>query len=124
MIHKHTISFVHALRGARYALMTQPNYRVHACCSILALAAGFFLHITKFEFLIIIFLITMGFSIETINTAIEQTNDAITEDRRDAIRIAKDVSAGAMLIFAFGSVILAILIFYPYLLNFFIKAGS
>ena len=118
MMHKHTISFKHAFRGIKYAFMTQPNYRIHAICSIFALGAGFFFNITKSEFLIIGLLVVMGFSIETINTAIEQTNDAITEDKREAIRNAKDLSAGAMLIFAIGSVILASIIFYPYLFAF------
>ena len=77
---------------------------------------GLWLKISYTEFLIIIFLITVGLVIETINTAIEEATDAIDTKIREDIRITKDVSAAAMLIYAIGATIIALMIFIPKLI--------
>lgn len=119
MIRKHTISFKHAFDGLAVAFSTQPNYRVHLFLSLLSLGGGLYFHIKSEEFLIIGVLIIVGLVIETINTAIEETCDAIDETVRPDIKIAKDTAAAAMLIFAMGSAILAAFIFVPYIIQLF-----
>ncbi len=116
MIKKHTISFLHAYEGIIWAIKTQPNYRIHLILSALSLLAGVFLRISGEEFLVIITLITVGLSIETVNTSIEQAADAIDTKWRNDIKIVKDVSAGAMLIFASGAFAVACIIFIPKLM--------
>lgn len=118
MIRKHTISIMNAWNGLKWALSTQPNYRIHLFLSILSIAGGFFFRISYDEFLIIIMLITIGFTIETVNTAIEEASDAIDTKWREDIKITKDVSAGAMLAFAIGALIIASVIFIPKILLF------
>lgn len=113
MLKRHTISIGHAIDGLIWALKTQPNYRIHLFLSILSIIGGIVLKISYFEFLIIIFLITVGLVIETINTGIEQTTDAIDQKTREDIRIAKDVSAASMLIYAIGAFVIACFIFIP-----------
>ncbi len=115
MIKKHTISIKNAWHGLKWALSTQPNYRVHLFLSVLAVAWGNMVSISRAEFLIIFVLITLGFSIETINTAIEQATDAIDIKIRPDIGLAKDVAAGAMLVFAIGAFIIACIIFLPHI---------
>lgn len=116
MLKKHTISFKNAFNGLIWSFKTQPNYRIHLSLSLLALSLGFWLKISYIEFLIIIFLIMVGLVIETINTAIESTTDAIDTKIREDIKISKDVSAAAMLIYAIGATIIALIIFIPKLL--------
>jgi diacylglycerol kinase len=118
MIRKHTISFTNAWSGLKWALQTQPNYKIHLFLSMLSICGGIILHISYLEFLIIVFLIFMGLSIETVNTAIEETTDAIDEKWRDDIKHAKDIAAGAMLMFAIGAFTIACIIFVPKLLAF------
>ena len=113
MLKKHTISFKNAFNGLVWSLVNQPNYRIHLSLSLLALVLGFWLKISYAEFLMIIFLITVGLVIETINTAIEATTDAIDTKIREDIRISKDVSAAAMLIYAIGATVIALMIFLP-----------
>ncbi|MFH0772837.1 MAG: diacylglycerol kinase family protein [bacterium] len=120
MIRKHTISFKHAFDGLVVAFSTQPNYRVHLLLSLLSIGGGILFRIRPDEFLTIGVLITVGFVIETINTAIEETCDAIDETIRPDIKIAKDTAAAAMLIFAIGSAVLAGCIFIPHIIHFFI----
>lgn len=120
MIRRHTISFKHAFEGLVKALSTQPNYRIHFILSLLSILTGSYLHISYYEFLIIGVLITGGLTIETVNTAIEETCDAIDEAIRPDIKIAKDSAAAAMLIFAIGSATLAGFIFIPKIISLFL----
>ena len=113
MFKRHTISVGHAVDGLIWSLKTQPNYRIHLFLSILSIIGGVVLKISYYEFLIIILLITVGLVIETINTALEQATDAIDTKIREDIKITKDVSAAAMLIYAIGSFIIACIIFIP-----------
>ncbi len=113
MIKKHTISFKNAINGLVWVLKTQPNYRVHLFLSFIALGAGYFLKISYEEFLTILVLIAVGLAIETVNTAIEATNDAIDTKWREEIKIAKDASSAAVLIFSFFAFLAACIIFIP-----------
>ncbi|KXK12288.1 MAG: Undecaprenol kinase [Microgenomates bacterium OLB23] len=103
--HKHTISIKHAYDGLLWSIRTQPNYRVHLLLSSVAIILGFTLAISYIEWIVILMLITMGLVIETLNTGLEATTDAITREWREEIKIAKDVSAAAMLTFAIGATI-------------------
>ncbi len=120
-IHQHTISFKHAFAGLFLSFKTQPNYQVHLILSLLSLIGGFVFKITYFEFLLIVVLIFVGLTIETINTALENTNNAIDKSIREDIRIAKDAAAGAMLIYAIGAFTIAWIIFVPRMVNLIIK---
>lgn len=119
MFKKHTISLKNAYNGLVWSMKTQPNYRIHLFLSLASIIGGFLLKISYFEFLLIIFLITVGLVIETINTAIEEATDAIDMKIREDIKIAKDVSAAAMLVYAIGSFIIAFIIFVPRIINLF-----
>jgi diacylglycerol kinase len=112
-IKKHTISFKNAFAGLVLAFKTQPNYQIHLTLSLLSIIGGIILKISYFEFLLIIVLIFTGLAIETINTALENTNNAIDQKIREDIKIAKDAAAGAMLIYALGALIIALIIFVP-----------
>lgn len=65
--------------------------------------------------IIIVFTIILGLTAEMINTSLESMTDLITKEWHQEAKIAKDVSAGMMLVVSFGAVIVALLIFLPYL---------
>jgi diacylglycerol kinase len=119
IIKKHTISFKNAFSGLIYELKTQPNFIIHFLFSFISIIAASILKIAVIEWLIIIFLITTGLVIESLNSAIEATTDAIDTRFRPDIKVAKDISAAAMLIFAFGSSTIALIIFIPKILIYF-----
>lgn len=119
ILRAHHISFKNAFAGLFWAIRTQPNFRVHLFLSACALVFGFFLGISAVEMTIIVFTIILGLTTEMVNTAIESMTDLITTEWRQQAKIAKDVSAGMMLVAAMGAVVVAILIFTPYLIRFF-----
>lgn len=61
--------------------------------------------------------IVIGLSAEMINTSIETMTDLITKEYRLEAKIAKDVSAGMMLLTATGAVLVAVLILVPHIIN-------
>ena len=119
-VKQHTISVRHALDGVRQAFTTQPNFRIHLFLSAGAVFLGIVLRIDHWEWIILSLVITVGLVIEMINTAIESVVDLISSQWHLAAKTAKDVSAGAMLIYAIGSMILAGLLFAPKILWLFI----
>lgn len=116
MIRKHIVSFKNAFAGLWWVASTENNYKVHLFLSTISIIAGFLLHISYFEFLIILTFIVLGLTTEMINTALEETTNAIDQSKREDIRIAKDVSAAAMLVFSIGALIVASIIFVPKIL--------
>lgn len=116
-IRKHHISFKTAIAGVRWAIRTQPNFRVHLVLSALALIGGWLFRVTPVEMLILVFTIVLGLSAEMVNTAIEAMTDLITREWRSEAKIAKDVSAGMMLITAAGALVVAAVIFLPRILG-------
>lgn len=119
MIRKHAASFGHAWNGIVWAVRTQHNYRIHISLILLSITAGILLGLSPTEWLMILTLSTMGLIIETVNTAIEQLGDAVTREYNEYIKRAKDVSAGAMLIYSVGAATTAIIIFLPKFLTHF-----
>jgi len=116
-IRKHHISFKNALSGLVWALRTQPNFKVHLLFSLIAIILGLFLKISYLEMIVIIFTIVLGLSAEMINTAIEEITDLVTKEWREEAKIAKDVSAGMMLLTAVGAALVGLLIFLPKILD-------
>lgn len=119
MIKQHVFSFRNAILGLKWALLTQKNFRIHLAFSLIAIIGGFVFHVSNLEFLIIITLIGTGLAVELVNTAIEEAIDAIHKDWTEEIKVAKDVSASAMLIFSFAAILIASIIFIPKIIAYF-----
>ena len=120
-IRKHTVSFRNAFGGLFYALKTQPNFQIHFLLSFIAVLVGSLIEITRTEMIVIILMIIIGLITEMLNTAIESVTDLITTEWRKEAKIAKDVSAGMMLLTAIGACVIAGIIFLPYIVNFLTK---
>ena len=113
----HTISFKHAFDGVTFAFRTQPNFRFHVFAFTSAIIAGFIFKISYLEFLSIILISGIVFSMEMLNTALEALGDEVAKGQfLDLIKVSKDVSAGGVLLSAAAAIILAIIIFVPKLL--------
>lgn len=121
LLRQHHISFKNAFAGFFWAVRTQPNFRVHLTLSALALWGAWYFQISRLETIIILFTIVLGLIAEMINTALEAMTDLITKEWRAEAKIAKDVAAGMMLTCAVGAFLVAVVIFWPYLVPQFSK---
>lgn len=111
----HTISFKHAWDGIVYALKSQPNFRIHLFFAVATSILSWWLAITPVEWLIVLFAIMLVIVAEMLNTAIESMTDLITTQHQKQAKIAKDVSAGMVLITASLAVIVGFTVFIPYI---------
>ena len=111
----HVISFKYAFEGIVSALKQEPNLKFHFLAGILVLILSFVLKISKEDWIVIIFLIGFVISVELTNTAIESVVDHFTSQTHPGAKLAKDISAGAVLIIAVTSAIIGLIIFIPYL---------
>lgn len=112
-LRKHGISFRHAFAGLAYAFTTQPNFIVHFTLSILAILAAIILKVSDLKMIGLIIMIAIGLAAEMINTAIESITDLVTDEWKREAKIAKDVSAGMVLLTAFSAIIVAIIVLLP-----------
>lgn len=119
-LHRHTISFKHALEGVIYTLRTQPNFQVHVLFALLAAIAGFYFQISRAEWAVIIFVVGLVLMAEMVNTSIEAVVDLHTEKFHELAKISKDVSAGMVLVTATIAVITGFLIFLPHFISRFV----
>ena len=111
-------SFRYALEGIYFAFKYNQNIRIHFLASILVIVLSLILKVNPFEMGILGIMILLVICTEMINTAIEEVVNLLANEHRKEAKIAKDVSAGMVLLTAMGSVIVGILIFVPHILRF------
>ncbi|HEX8931994.1 MAG TPA: diacylglycerol kinase family protein [Patescibacteria group bacterium] len=112
-------SFHYALQGIHYALNYDQNLVIHFIVALIVILVSIFLKINLFEMAILGVTILVVISAEMINSSIERMVDLITKEHRAEAKVAKDVSAGMVLLTSVGAVIIGILIFTPHILKFF-----
>ncbi len=112
-------SFKYAFEGIHYAFKNDQNLLAHILVAFLVINVSIALKVTPFEMGILGLTIMMVIVAEMVNSAIEKMVDLITKEHRQEAKIAKDVSAGMVLLTAFAAAIIGCLIFFPYLLRLF-----
>lgn len=106
-------SFRYAYAGWRHVLRTQPNAWIHAGASIAVGLMGWWLNLSSLEWAAIILVITLVWTVEFINTALEAVVDLASPQQHPLARVAKDVAAAAVLLASIGSVVIGLLILGP-----------
>lgn len=110
-------SIVHAVRGVFFLVREQHNAWVHVVATIAVLIAGFSFSLQRWEWSIILLLIAGVWLAEALNTAVEYVADACHPEFHPLIKRAKDVAAAGVLLFASMAVVIALVVFWPYLLQ-------
>ncbi len=85
--------------------------RIHIVAALYVLMLARFFAFTRTEYTILLLTIGGVISAEAVNTAVENLADRISEKRDPHIKIAKDAAAGAVLILAVFSVLIALFLF-------------
>ncbi|MFS0861600.1 diacylglycerol kinase family protein [Fredinandcohnia sp. 179-A 10B2 NHS] len=107
-------SFTYALQGLRRAFLEERNLQIHVFLSLVVISLGFITDIQPSEWIVLLLVIGGMFTMELLNTAIENVVDLVTKEYHPIAKKAKDIAAGAVLIYAITAVIVGIIIFYPY----------
>jgi diacylglycerol kinase (ATP) len=107
-------SFKYAWQGIVFMLKTQHNAWLHGVASVLVLWAGFYCHLKNEDWRWVVVAMAMVWMAEAFNTAVEYVCDVISPSYSEAVKHAKDIAAGAVLICAINAVIVGILVFSAY----------
>lgn len=105
-------SFGYAFQGIVTASKEQ-NFRSHLLSAVIVMVAGYLSGLSRLEWAIVFILIGLMWSLEMFNTAIERVVDLASPDIHPLAKQAKDIAAGAVLVFAITSAIIGLLIFLP-----------
>lgn len=105
-------SFKNAVIGIYSALRTERNLRFHFAIANLIVIFAYFFGLGKCEWAVLILSISCVIACELINTGIENAVDTATKEYCETAKLAKDVSAGAVLVSAIFSVIIGFILFF------------
>lgn len=103
-------SFKNAFQGVVYTLVNERNIKIHLVAGFLALLLAFWLEVSRVELAILCLTIAVVICFELINTAMEVVVDFIVDVYHPKAKIIKDVSAGAVFVSAFFSLIIGAII--------------
>ena len=112
-------SFQYALEGVWFTVKYNQNIRIHLVVAALGVLASIFFQVSAFEMGILGIMILLVISAEMINTALEEMTNLITKEHSQEAKIAKDVSAGMVLLVSVGSIVVGVLVFLPHVLRLF-----
>jgi diacylglycerol kinase len=110
-------SIAHAVDGIGFLARHEPNMRLHLGAAVAVMTAGIWFGLSAAEWLWIIFAIALVLVAEAFNTAVEQTCNAVSREFHPAIKAAKDVAAGAVLISAIAAALIGALTFVPHIMT-------
>lgn len=109
-------SFGFAFRGVVTLLSTQHNAWIHAAATVVVVALGVALGVSRLEWALLIFAIALVWTAEGLNTALEWLCDVAAPEYNPLVKKAKDVAAATVLLAAIGSALIGLLVFGPRLL--------
>ena len=110
-------SFTHAFRGAVTLVATQHNARIHLVATAVAAGAGWTFRITSMEWIAVIVAISGVWMAEALNSGIEFLADEVSLEKRDRIKMAKDVAAFGVLVASTTALVIGVIIFWPYFIS-------
>ena len=109
-------SFQVAGSGFRHAVSTQKNFQIQVAIGLLVIVAAYYFNFSRVEWLILLITIGLVLTAELVNTVIEVVVDlAVKEELLPEAKIAKDVSAAAVLVISVFSVVIGLILFLPHL---------
>ena len=104
---------VYAYNGIRAAIQEERNFRFHLCVAFYALVAACWAEMPAVEVALIALRVAAVLALELVNSAIERAVDKPDTTHWWTAGAAKDMAAGAVLVMAIGTVIVAMCLFMP-----------
>jgi diacylglycerol kinase (ATP) len=107
-------SFAYAFDGIGFMLRTQHNAWLHAVATVAVIALAVFVDVSASDWRWLIAAMSTVWVAETINTAVEYVCDVVSPGYHEAVKRAKDIAAGGVLLAALGAFTIGLLTFWPY----------
>ena len=106
-------SFKYAFKGIGSAFLTERNMKIHVTMMMLVIICGIIFKISVLEWFICIACFGIVIGGEMFNTAIEQVVNIAMPEKDPRAKLAKDVSAGGVLVLALAAATIGLIIFVP-----------
>lgn len=106
-------AFGFAWEGIVHGFKSECNIKFHFAAAAIVIVTGLLTGLTLTEWFVVLILTGGVLSLEMMNSAIERVVDLVTTERHPFAKQAKDLAAGAVLIYALVSAIIGLLIFVP-----------
>lgn len=107
-------SFRYATRGLVHTFHTQQSFRIQVLAAILVVALMIIVRISTRDAIILITITAAVLTLELINTVVEHLTDLVSAKLVMVAQVVKDAMAAAVLFASIVSVIVGVLIFWPY----------
>ena len=104
-----------AIKGMFFLLKNEEAIKVQSFIFLIVIALGFYFEITSKEWIIHIILIGFILTTEALNTVAEKICDLINPKYDERIKLIKDISAGAVSFAVLSSLIILVIIYFPYI---------
>ncbi len=99
-------SFKNAFQGIVYTFAKERNMKIHLAVAAFVFLLALWLGVSRTELMILCLTIALVICCELINTAMEVMVDIIVDVFHPRAKIIKDVSAGAVFVSAFFSIVI------------------
>ena len=108
------VSFRYAFSGMKYTFKNSKNFKIQVFFAFFSLILGSIFQFDKNDYLILLMTIFSVLILEILNTSIESLVDLVIKKKfSNLAKIAKDCSAGAVLLASINSVIIGLCLFIP-----------
>ena len=104
-----------AINGMFFLLKNEEAIKVQSFVFLIIIALGVYFEITSKEWIIHIILIGFILTTEALNTVAEKICDLINPKYDERIKLIKDISAGAVSFAVLSSLIILVIIYFPYI---------
>ena len=110
-------SFIYSIEGLKYAFKYEQSLTIHILATVVVIATNILLKVTFAEWATTLLTIGVVLAMELINTAIEAVVDLVTLEIHPLAKIAKDCGSAATFVMAVVAIIIALLVYGPYIVN-------
>ncbi|KKQ44136.1 MAG: Prokaryotic diacylglycerol kinase [Candidatus Moranbacteria bacterium GW2011_GWC2_37_8] len=107
-------SLKHAFDGLKWAIVHEKNFRIELVIGFFVVLFILIFDVKNWEAVILLLMIMWVLIFELVNTVLERVVDILKPRIHPYARLIKDLMAGVVLISATVSIIVGLLIFYPY----------
>jgi diacylglycerol kinase len=107
-------SFAYACRGLFKVLREEQNLQIQAGVAFLVVALSLYFQISRLEWALLIFTITVVILMEIANSAVERVTDVLKPRMDNYVKEIKDIMAAAVMLSSIAAVIVGLIVFWPY----------
>jgi diacylglycerol kinase len=108
-------SFHYALKGLVKTFREEQNLKVQTIVGLIVILLAWQFKVSRLEWLILIFVISLVILMEIVNSALERVTDVLKPRINGYVKEIKDIMAAAVMLASIVAVVVGLIIFWPYI---------